>query len=76
MKTLFLLFYFIKSSRQEEDPAGECFGITLKQLFSKYCGDGAEKLKNILYNNPTSMSKTTQREWSRLSKKYNDNIAE
>jgi len=52
------------------------YNCTLKQLFSKYCGDGAEKLKNILYNNPTSMSKTNQREWSRLSKKYNDNIAE
>jgi hypothetical protein len=76
MKTLFLLFFFIQSSRQEEHLAGECFGITLKQLFSKYSGDGAEEFKNILYSNPTSMSKTNQREWNRLSKKYTDNIAE
>jgi len=76
MKTLFLLFFFIKSSRQEEDQTGECFGITLIQLFSKYSGDGAEEFKNILYTNPTSMSKTNQRDWNRLSKKYNDNIVE
>ena len=76
MRIIFLLFYVFEKTNQENPVADECFGINLQTLLQKYCGTGAEDLKNIFHKNPSGLSKSVKREWDRLRDKYCDEITE